>query len=160
MREEILRLLEQNGRIDLDDAAKMLGMTEVDLANEIAQMEKEQIICGYTTLINWDKTSTEKVTALIEVKVTPQRGRGFSQFAEKICQYPEVESMYLLSGNYDFMVILQGKTMREVARFVSDKLAVVDSVLSTSTLFVLKKYKDHGSILESKPKTERRRITL
>ena len=139
MRERILAVLEKNSRIDIRDLAILLGESEVAVANEIADMEKERIICGYHTLINWDNTSEEKVQALIEVKVTPQRGMGFDKIAERIYQYSEVDSVFLMSGGYDFTVIIEGKTMRQVALFVSEKLSTLDSVLSTATHFVLKK---------------------
>lgn len=129
------------------------------VANEISKMEQEQIICGYHTMIDWDKTGTEKVTALIEVRVTPQRGQGFDSIAERIYNYPEVKSVYLISGAYDLMVILEGKTLREVSGFVSDKLSTLDSVLSTATHFILKKYKDHGTIFARKNKDERMPVT-
>jgi len=160
MREEILRLLEKNSRIDLHDVAVMLGTNEALVANEIAQMEKENIICGYHTLINWDKTSDEKVSAIIEVRVTPQRGQGFDRFAERIYNYPEVKALYLMSGGYDFAVTIEGKTLKEVSMFVSEKLSTIEGVLSTATHFVLKKYKEHGTTLEVKPKSERKMITL
>src|SRR5699024_10730273 len=147
MRERILAVIEKNSRIDLKDLAVLLGESEAAVANEIADMEKEHIICGYHTLINWDNTSEEKVQALIEVKVTPQRGMGFDKIAERIYQYSEVDSVFLMSGGYDFTVIIEGKTMRQVALFVSEKLSTLDSVLSTATHFVLKKYKDHGTII-------------
>ena len=140
--------------------AIMLGVDEVAVANEVAQMEKENIICGYHTMINWENTSQEKVIALIEVKVTPQRGMGFDKLAERIYLYDEVETVYLMSGGYDFTVILNGKTLREVSQFVSDKLSTLDSVLSTSTHFVLKKYKEHGTVLAQKSKDERMLMTL
>ena len=149
-----------NSRIELKDLAVMLGSSETEVANEIADMEKEGIICGYHTLIDWDKTSEEKVTALIEVKVTPQRGLGFDKVAERIYNYPEVTSVYLISGGFDFLVMLEGKTMRDVAQFVSDKLSPLDSVLSTATHFILKKYKDHGSIMAHESKDERMLMTL
>ena len=122
-------------------------------------MEKEHIICGYHTLINWDNTSEEKVTALIEVKVTPQRGMGFDKIAERIYQYNEVNAVYLMSGAFDFAVFIEGKTMKEVALFVSSKLSTLDSVLSTSTHFVLKKYKDHGTVLVEEVQDERMLVT-
>ena len=155
VREKILTFIENNSRIELKDLAVMLGSSETEVANEIADMEKEGIICGYHTLIDWDKTSEEKVTALIEVKVTPQRGLGFDKVAERIYNYPEVTSVYLISGGFDFLVMLEGKTMRDVAQFVSDKLSPLDSVLSTATHFILKKYKDHGSIMAHESKDER-----
>ena len=159
MREKILAMLEQNGRIDLNDLAVMLDIDQVELANEIAEMEKEHIICGYNTIINWDKTTEEKVTALIEVKVTPQRGHGFDSIAERIYNYSEVSSLYLMSGGFDFTVIIEGKSMKSVALFVSSKLATIDEVISTSTHFVLKKYKVYGTVLEGENKDERMRIT-
>ena len=122
-------------------------------------MEQDGTICAYHTLINWEKTSIEKVTALIEVRVTPQRGQGFDSIAERIYNYPEVRSLYLLSGGFDLMVILEGKTLREVSSFVSDKLATMDTVLSTTTHFILKKYKDHGTIMTNKKTDEREMIT-
>ena len=159
MREKILAIIEKNSRIDLKDLAALLGESEAAVANEIADMEKEYIICGYHTMINWDNTGNEKVIALIEVKVTPQRGMGFDKIAERIYQYSEVNSVYLMSGAFDFTVIIEGKTMREVAQFVSEKLSPMDSVLSTATHFVLKKYKDHGTIMYEKPGDERMMIT-
>ena len=159
MREKILNILEKNSRIDIHDVAIMLGSTDVDVANEISLMEKENIICGYHTLIDWDKTSDEKVTALIEVKVTPQRGHGFDVIAERIYNYEEVTAVYLMSGSYDFTIIIEGKTMKSVARFVSEKLATLEAVISTSTLFVLKKYKDHGIVMGEKSKDERMKVT-
>lgn len=155
MREAILAILEKNSRIDIADLASILGRSEVDIANEIADMEKEHIICGYHTLINWDKTSDEKVTALIEVKVTPQNGLGFDAIAERIYNYSQISALYLMSGGFDFTVIIEEKTMKEVALFVANKLAPLDSVLSTSTHFVLKKYKDHGTVLEIPNSDER-----
>ncbi|MBQ7359379.1 MAG: Lrp/AsnC family transcriptional regulator [Lachnospiraceae bacterium] len=159
MREELLRVLEKNSRIDLKELAAMLGTSEVDIANEMAQMENEGIICGYHTLINWDNTSDEKVTALIEVSVTPQTGQGFDAIAEKIFRYSEVRSVYLISGKYDLMVILEGKSLKEVSNFVSEKLSALDAVLSTATHFVLKKYKDHGTIFKTKTNDERELMT-
>lgn len=159
MREQILTFLERNSKIDLKELAIMLGSSEAVIANEVQQMEKEQIICGYHTLIDWDKTSVDKTTALIEVRVTPQRGQGFDHIAERIYNYPEVKSVYLISGGYDLMVILEGKTLKEVASFVSDKLSTLDSVISTATHFILKKYKDDGIILSKKSKDERMLMT-
>ena len=160
MRERILAVLEKNSRIDIHDLAILLGESEVAVANEIADMEKERIICGYHTLINWDNTSEEKVQALIEVKVTPQRGMGFDKIAERIYQYSEVDSVFLMSGGYDFTVIIEGKTMRQVALFVSEKLSTLDSVLSTATHFVLKKYKDHWTVIADPIHDERMPISL
>lgn len=159
MREELLSVLEKNSRIDFNELAVMLGATEEEVLKEISTLENEGIICGYHTLINWDKTSIEKVTGLIEVKVTPMRGKGFDEMAERIYKYPEVKAVYLISGGYDLLVILEEKTLKEIAGFVSEKLSTLDSVLSTSTHFILKKYKDHGTILNKKEKDEREVIT-
>lgn len=157
MREKILTFIEKNSRVDLKELAIMLGIEEAAVANEMAAMEEEHIICGYPTLIDWDKTSIEKVNALIEVRVTPQRGRGFDSIAERVYNYPEVNAVYLISGGYDLLVTLEGKTLREVAQFVSDKLSPLESVLSTKTNFILKKYKDHGTVI-AKPKEDERML--
>ena len=159
MREKILAIMEKNSRIDIKDLAVLLGESEVAVANEIADMEKEHIICGYHTLINWDNTSKDQLTAMIEVKVTPQRGQGFDRIAERIYNFPEVKAVYLMSGGYDFMVMLEGKTMKEISMFTSSKLAPLESVVSTVTHFVLKKYKDHGSVMVNPSKDERMLVT-
>ncbi|MBP5383509.1 MAG: Lrp/AsnC family transcriptional regulator [Lachnospiraceae bacterium] len=155
MREKILTFIEKNSRVELGELAVLLGMTEADVANELETMEQEGIICGYHTLIDWDKVTTERINAVIEVRVTPQRGRGFDSIAERIYKYPEVESVYLMSGGYDLLVMLEGKTLREVSSFVSEKLSTLESVLSTTTHFILKKYKDHGTILHQEYADER-----
>lgn len=159
MRTEILRYLERNSRIDLEELAILLGMDKISLVNEIQKMEDERIICGYHTMVNWEKAGSEKVTALIEVRVTPQRGEGFERIAERIYNYPEVTSVYLISGAYDFLVTLEGRTLMEISRFVSEKLSPIDDVISTSTHFILKKYKDHGTIMGSKKGSERMLVT-
>ena len=159
LRKQILSYLEKNSKMDPREIAILLG-TEPDVVeNEIRKMEEEKIICGYHTMIDWDKTSSEMVTALIEVRVTPQRGQGFDSIAERIYKYPEVRSVYLISGGYDLMVILEGKTLKEVSQFVTDKLSTLDSVLSTATHFILKKYKDHGTIFDQKIKDDRMLVT-
>ena len=140
MREKILTFIEKNSRIDLKELAIVLGVDETTVMNELEKM---------------DKAGIEKVTALIEVRVTPQRGMGFDKVAERIYNYPEVNSVYLISGGFDFMVTIEGKTLREVSQFVSDKLSPLDSVLSTKTNFILKKYKDHGTVMAEQPKDER-----
>ena len=159
MREQILKTIEKNSRISIKELAVLLGKEEIDVANEVAAMEAEGIICGYHTLINWEQTSLEKVNALIEVRVTPQRGQGFDNIAERIYNYPEVDAVYLISGGYDLLVSLEGKSLKAISSFVSDKLSTLDSVLSTETHFVLKKYKDHGTILSKKEEDEREKIT-
>lgn len=155
MREKILSYIEKNSRVDLADLAVMIDIDETVIMNELEAMEHEGIICGYHTLINWDKAGVEKVTALIEVRVTPQRGMGFDKVAERIYNYPEVNSVYLISGGFDLMVTLEGKTLREISQFVSDKLSALDQVLSTKTNFILKKYKDHGTVMAAPTKDER-----
>lgn len=159
MREKILEVIEKNARIDLKDLAAMLGVEETELANEISEMEKEKVICGYHTLINWDNTSEEKVTALIEVQVTPQRGLGFDKIAERMYNYPEVRAVYLMSGGFDFTVIIEEKTMKEVATFVTERLAPLEAIRGTGTHFILKKYKDHGTVLVENNKDERMLVT-
>lgn len=159
MREQILSIIEKNCRIDLKELAILIGVEEIDLVNELAAMELEGIICGYHTLIDWEKTSIEKVSALIEVRVTPQRGQGFDNIAERIYKYPEVNSVFLISGGFDLLVTLEGKSLKEISNFVSDKLSTQESVLSTATHFILKKYKDHGTILAQKHTDEREIIT-
>ena len=159
MREKILAFIEKNSRIDLKELAIVVGVDVAAVMNELEAMEQEHIICGYHTMINWEKTGVEKGTAMIEVRVTPQRGMGFDKVADRIYNYPEVESVYLISGGFDFMVILEGKTLREVSQFVSDKLSPLDSILSTKTNFILKKYKDHGTVMAEPAKDERMKIT-
>lgn len=156
MNNDILELLQENSKYTASDIATMLGLDIEAVQNAIAEMEKAQIICGYSTLINWDKTDKKDiVTALIEVRVTPQRGEGFDRVAERIYKFKEVKAVYLMSGGFDFTVIIEGKTMKEVALFVGQKLAPLESVLSTATHFVLKKYKDYGVIFEETKKDER-----
>lgn len=160
MRKQILKYIEKKSKVELSELAILLGTDEVTIANEIAEMEKEKIICGYHTLIDWDKAGVETVTALIEVRVTPQRNQGFDRIAERIYNYPEVNAVYLISGGYDLLVTLEGKTLKEVSQFVSEKLSTVDCVISTATHFILKKYKDHGTILVKKAESERMPVTL
>ena len=159
MREELLSLIEKNSKMSLKELAVLLGADELEIANEMEALEKEGVICGYHTLIDWDKTKSEKVTALIEVRVTPQRGQGFDKIAERIYKYPEVRSVYLISGGFDLLVTLEGKSLKEISAFVSDKLSTLDSVLSTATHFILKKYKDYGTVLTQKADDEREKIT-
>ncbi len=155
LKEQILRTIDRNSKITMSELAMMLGREEAEVTAAVAEMEADKIICGYPTLINWDKVSNEKITALIEVKVTPQRGQGFDRIAERIYKFSEVETVYLMSGGFDLTVIIKGKSMREVASFVSDKLAPMEAVLSTATHFVLKKYKEHGIVMEQEEEDER-----
>ena len=159
MREELLTLIEKNSKIGLKELSVLLSVDEASVLQELEALEKEGVICGYHTLIDWEKTSIEKVTALIEVRVTPQRGQGFDSIAERIYNYPEVRAAYLISGGYDLLIILEEKSLREIANFVSDKLSTLDSVLSTATHFVLKKYKYHGTIISKKHEDEREIVT-
>ena len=144
MNKELLEIIEKNARLSNKDIAVMLSKEEGDIKKMIEQYEKDDIILGYKALVDWDKTDSEHVNALIELRVSPQPDRGFDKLAEKIGNYPEVSSLYLMSGGYDFMVLLEGKTMREVAYFVAQKLAPLDTVITTATHFVLRKYKDKG----------------
>ena len=155
LRKEILRNLETNSRINIAELAVLLDVEKAAVANEVARMEREKIICGYHTLIDWEKAGEELVNALIEVRVTPQRERGFDKTAERICNYPEVSAVYLISGNYDLLVTIEGKTLGSVSKFVSEKLASIDEVVTTETYFILKKYKDHGSVMFQKERSER-----
>ena len=147
--EEILEILEKNFRYTDEQIAVMAGKTVEEVREAIRDYEEKSIIAGYTTLINWENTGKEVVTALIQVKVTPQRGEGFDKVAERIYRYDQVQACYLMSsGGFDLTVIVEGKTMKEVATFVAQKLAVLDNVDGTATHFVLKKYKDHGTIFK------------
>lgn len=160
MTKKILELLHDNSRLTAKEIAVMLGEPEQEVAGIIAELEKNKTIVSYKTTINWEKTDFEKVSALIELKVTPQRGGGFEAIAEKIYNYPEVSSLYLMSGAYDIMVIVEGKTMKDVALFVANRLAPMDDVISTATHFVLKKYKMDGTIFAEDRPDERSVITL
>ncbi|MGN0165633.1 MAG: Lrp/AsnC family transcriptional regulator [Lachnospiraceae bacterium] len=156
---EILKAMDQNAKLTTRELAEMLGKEEAYVEEEIKVMEKEHVICGYPTLIDWDKAGDERVTAMIEVTVTPQRGMGFDKIAERIYKFEEVEALYLMSGGYDLTVMIVGKTLREVAEFVSSKLAPMESVVSTATHFVLKKYKEHGLEMVGEKADERMLIT-
>ena len=156
--EDILALLEGNSRISPEDIAERLGLPAAFVNGELSRMQDEQIICGYNTLINWEKTDRDFVTALIEVKVTPQHGLGFDKIAERIYLFDEVKAVYLMSGGFDLTVIIEGRNIKDVAHFVSSKLAPMESVLSTATHFVLKKYKDHGIVLDRQRKDDDRMI--
>ena len=155
MRKDILSLLEHDGKLTPREIALYLGAPESEVAQEIAAMEREQVICGYGAFVNWEKTGSEYLTALIEVRVTPSRGEGFNRIAERIARFDEVKAVYLMSGGYDLAVIILGKTLKDIAFFVSDKLSPLESVLSTATHFVLKKYKDHGVLFGEEGGDER-----
>lgn len=153
--ENILKLLETDATLSPRELSVMLSKEEGDIKKMIKELEGEGVILGYRTVIDWDKTDREYVSALIEVKVTPQRDDGFDKIAEKLRNYPEIKSLYLMSGGFDFTVIIEGKTMKEVAYFVARKLAPIESVTATATHFVLKKYKDNG-VIYSKPEKDLR----
>jgi DNA-binding Lrp family transcriptional regulator len=159
LKERILTIIEKNSRVGLKELAIMLGTEETEIETALAEMEADGIICGYHTMINWDKTGVERVTALIEVRVVPQRGQGFEEIAERIYKYPEVSNVYLMSGGYDLMVILEGKTLKEVSGFVTHKLSTLEAVLGTTTHFILKRYKDHGTIMDKKSEDTREIVT-
>lgn len=158
--DEILEILEKNGRASEQDIARMLGKSVEEIRAAIKKFEDDNVIVGYNTLINWEKSDTETVTALIELKVTPQRGQGFDKVAERIYRYPQVKACYLMSGGFDLTVIIEGKSMKAVALFVAEKLAPLEAVLSTATHFVLKKYKDKGVIFEEKGGDDREAVIL
>lgn len=145
---KLLTLLENDARMEVCDLAAALNESEADVQNIIDDLEKRKVICGYHTLINWDKSNKEKVLALIQINAAPERDYGYDRVARKIYQFPEVDTMYLLSGSYEFMAIIKGKTMQEVARFVGSKLAPLDGVEGTATLFVLKQYKNNGVLFD------------
>jgi DNA-binding Lrp family transcriptional regulator len=154
---EILELLEKNGRMDVHTIARMVELSPEEVERAIQKFEDQQIIHGYSTLIDWtDVLGYEGVTAMIDVKVTPVRGKGFNDVAERIYRFPEVKAVYLMSGAYDLSVSVEGKTMSQVARFVSEKLSTLDTVISTTTHFILKKYKHDGIIFGEDDDNDRR----
>ena len=158
MNNELLNLLEKDCRQTPQQLATMLGREEQDIVDEIAGYEKEHIILGYPALVDWTKTDDEFVTALIEVRISPQRGDGFDRIAERIYQYEEVESLYLMSGAYDLAVTITGKNLREVAEFVHARLAIIEGVTGTATHFILKKYKEKNHVFEKLPEQEERML--
>ena len=153
--ETILNILEENARLTNSQVAVLAGVSEDEAAKKIAKFEKDGTIVGYKAIIDWDKTNREYVTALIEIKVAPQKDKGFDMVANKICSFGEVRSLYLMSGGFDLSVIIEGKTMKEVAMFVVQRLAPIDGVTATATHFVLKKYKDEGVVFCEKDDDER-----
>lgn len=153
--EKILELLEINDRLTPAEIGVMLGISENEVMSQIKKLENEKVIINYRAMINWEKAGVEKVSALIEVKVTPQRDVGFDEIAKRIYLFPEVKSVFLMSGAYDLAVMIEGQTMKEVALFVSQKLSTIENVQSTATHFILKKYKLEGVILEETEEVER-----
>ncbi|MBR5543334.1 MAG: Lrp/AsnC family transcriptional regulator [Oscillospiraceae bacterium] len=152
----ILELLENDAKMSVEQIASSLNVSEKEVSAAIAEYEEKDIIAGYKTLIDWEKVGDTGVTALIEVKVIPQRGQGFERIAERISQYDEVDSVYLMSGGFDIAVTVRGKSLREVACFVSEKLAPLEYVTSTATHFVLKKFKDKGIMYTNTEKNQER----
>ncbi|MDQ0191934.1 Lrp/AsnC family transcriptional regulator [Paenibacillus wynnii] len=159
LKRKVLELLKEDARSSTELMATLLGADEEDVKMVIEQMEKEHVIVKYATVVNWDKVDDERVTALIEVQITPERGRGFEGIAERIYLYPQVKSVYLMSGAYDLLVEVEGRNLREVANFVSEKLSPIDAVLSTKTNFTLKKYKQDGIIFEEHQEDNRLMIS-
>ncbi|MDD6884513.1 MAG: Lrp/AsnC family transcriptional regulator [Eubacteriales bacterium] len=155
----ILEILTEDARTPVSQIAVMLGETEEDVAKIIARLEKQRIILKYPALINWERVEIEEVEAVIEVRVTPQRGEGFDAIAEQIYRFEEVESVYLMSGGYDLMVTLKASTIKQLALFVAEKLSTLEHVISTATHFVLKKYKDQGVIMDETPEDRRLKVT-
>lgn len=153
--EKLLDLLSQDARLSTAQLAAMTGATEEEVAEAVRHFEKNRTILGYKALVDWDKTDRESVTALIEVKITPQKGMGFDEIARQIYSHHQVESVYLMSGGFDLTVIIKDRTMREVARFVAEQLAPMENVLSTGTHFILKKYKDYGVEYDPSEKDKR-----
>lgn len=156
---EILELLEKNSALTTGDLAVMLNKSEEEISAAIEQFQKDGVILGSRLLVDWQKTSREYVTAFIEIKVTPQFGKGFDQIAERFYQYEQVKTVYLMSGAFDLALIIEGKTLNEVALFVAEQLAPMDTVISTATHFVLKKYKQDG-ILFTKPQEDERLVMM
>ncbi|NOZ59597.1 MAG: Lrp/AsnC family transcriptional regulator [Euryarchaeota archaeon] len=145
--EEILRLLEGDARLSTEEIAKVVGLSEGEVAELIKELEESGVIRKYKTVVNWEKLGREKVAALIDVKITPEREHGYDAIAERIMRFPEVKNLYLVSGMYDLSVLVEGSSMKEVAAFVAEKLAPLPQVTSTTTHFILKKYKEDGDML-------------
>lgn len=159
LRELILKLIETNSRLTPAEISVLLAVDELLVEKTIAEMEADNIICGYHTLINWDKADSQDVSAMIELRVNPQRGQGFDRIAEKIYLFPEVESVYLMSGGFDLMVQLKKAPMKEIANFVSSRLSIIEEVQGTATHIILKKYKEHGTIYVKEEEHRRQVVT-
>lgn len=157
---EILKLLEKDCTLTPEQMAAMLDVTADAVRKTVRELEERGVILGYKAVIDWEKTGAETVTALIDVKVTPQRGEGFDRVAERIYQFEEVESLYLMSGGYDLSVLITGRTMREVALFVAQKLAPLEAVTGTATHFLLKKYKERGAVFVGREEQQERMLLL
>lgn len=160
LKNQLLDLLQQDCRISLEKMAVMTGCGVQEVAQAIDEMEKEHIILHYQPIINWDKTDKQSVEGIIEVKVTPQRDMGFDAVAARIYHFDEVKSVYLMSGSYDLLVLIEAPTLKELALFVSEKLSALDTVTGTSTSFVLKRYKQDGVVFEKDSEDRRLAVTL
>jgi DNA-binding Lrp family transcriptional regulator len=157
--DSLLKLLQENAALKPAQLAAMLNQPEAEIVSKIKAYESDKVILGYRAVINEERVGVEMVRAVIEVKITPERGGGFDRLAERIAKYVEVNSCYLMSGGYDLLVVVEGKNLREVANFVSEKLATIHGVISTSTHFILKPYKIQGVLMEDEQNTERLAIT-
>jgi DNA-binding Lrp family transcriptional regulator len=159
MMKELLELLEKDHTLTHEQLAVMLNTSPSEVAAFIKKMEEEKVIVKYQTIINWEKTGLDSVTAVIDVKITPQREVGFDAIAERIYRFPEVRSLYLMSGAYDLMVMIEGKTLKDVSQFVSTKLSTIEGVISTTTHFMLKRYKEAGAIIDDQEEDRRLVVT-
>lgn len=157
--DSLLKLLHENAALKPAQLAAMLNLPEADVAAKIKSYEADHIILGYRAVLNEEKLDRDIVRALIEVKITPERGGGFDRLAERIAKYGEVESCYLMSGGYDLLVVVEGRSLREVASFVSEKLATIQGVVSTATHFMLKAYKEQGILTHREQNEERLAVT-
>ncbi|HJA90668.1 Lrp/AsnC family transcriptional regulator [Jeotgalibaca porci] len=155
MNERILKVIEKNSRLTAEEIAIMLGLETDDVVHALKDMEERKIICGYHTLVNWDKANDDEVSAVIELKVNPQRGAGFDKIAERVYQFPEVDAVYLMSGAYDLLVEMRKAPMKDIASFVARRLSTIEEVQSTATHFILKRYKDHGTLFVDEDKDKR-----
>ena len=155
----ILNILTEDARTPISQIAVMLGESEATIADTIARLERQRIILKYPALINWERVDVDQVEAMIEVRVTPQRGEGFEAIAEQIYRFEEVSSVYLMSGGYDLLVNMKARTMRQLALFVAEKLSTIEHVISTATHFVLKKYKDQGVLMDENTEDLRLKVT-
>ena len=155
----ILNILTEDARTPISQIAVMLGEDEAKIADTIARLERQRIILKYPALVNWERVDVDQVEAMIEVRVTPQRGEGFEAIAEQIYHFDEVSSVYLMSGGYDLLVNMKARTMRQLALFVAEKLSTIEHVISTATHFVLKKYKDQGVLMDETTEDLRLKVT-
>ena len=157
--EKLLKLLQDNAKLTVQQLAAMLDLSEDAVEAAIRKFEKDGVVKGYRALVNWERTDVHRASALIELRVTPKKDTGFDALAERVKAFPEVESVYLMSGGFDFAVFIEGKTLQEIAEFVTSRLSTIEGVLSTATHFVLKTYKEHGTVLVEEPTRERQLIT-